>query len=52
MTDLPDHSKPRSTSEIASFHAHVYDDPETTRPEAERLLIDRPALCRDAGALA
>jgi aromatic ring-cleaving dioxygenase len=28
---------PRSTSEIASFHAHVYYDPVTTRGEAERL---------------
>jgi aromatic ring-cleaving dioxygenase len=28
---------PRSTSEIASFHAHVYYDPGTTRGEAERL---------------
>ena len=37
MTDLPDGSVPRSTSEIASFHAHVYYDPNATRPEAERL---------------
>ena len=37
MTDSPDHSEPRSTSEIASFHAHVYYDPATTRPQAERL---------------
>jgi hypothetical protein len=27
----------RSTSEIASFHAHVYYDPATTRAEAEHL---------------
>jgi DOPA 4,5-dioxygenase len=34
---MPYDSIPRSTSEIASFHAHVYYDPATTRPEAERL---------------
>ena len=28
---------PRPTSEIASFHAHIYYDPATTRAEAERL---------------
>jgi aromatic ring-cleaving dioxygenase len=37
MTDLPEPSAPRSTSEIASFHAHIYYDPATTRAEAERL---------------
>ena len=37
MTDLPDGSVPRSTDEIASFHAHIYYDPATTRAEAERL---------------
>jgi aromatic ring-cleaving dioxygenase len=37
MTDLPEPSAPRSTSEVASFHAHIYYDPETTRAEAERL---------------
>ena len=37
MTDLSNSSVPRPTSEIASFHAHVYYDPATTRLEAERL---------------
>jgi aromatic ring-cleaving dioxygenase len=37
MTDLPDSPVPRPTSEIASFHAHIYYDPATTRLEAERL---------------
>jgi DOPA 4,5-dioxygenase len=37
MTDLPDSATPRSLNEIASFHAHIYYDPATTRPEAERL---------------
>ena len=37
MTDLPDSAAPRSLDEIASFHAHVYYDPATSRVEAERL---------------
>src|SRR2546430_1624439 len=37
MTGLPESNNPRSTSEIASYHAHVYYNPATTRLEAERL---------------
>jgi DOPA 4,5-dioxygenase len=37
MTALPETPAARSTSEIASYHAHVYYDPATTRLEAERL---------------
>ena len=37
MTESSEATGPRPTSEIASFHAHVYYEPATTRGEAERL---------------
>jgi DOPA 4,5-dioxygenase len=37
MSDLQQYATPRSAGEIASYHAHIYYDPATTRPEAERL---------------
>jgi len=37
MVDLKPVPAPRSLSEIASYHAHIYYDTATTRPIAERL---------------
>jgi DOPA 4,5-dioxygenase len=37
MTDEPVTSGPRPLREIASYHAHIYYDPATTKAEAEQL---------------
>jgi DOPA 4,5-dioxygenase len=37
VIDVTESNAPRPLKEIASYHAHVYYDPATTRGEAERL---------------
>ena len=37
MVELKPASAPRSLTEIASYHAHIYYDPSSTRQIAERL---------------
>jgi|SRR5215218_9886088 len=37
MSDVSESQAARPVREIASYHAHVYYDPATTRSEAERL---------------
>src|SRR3974390_2437419 len=37
VIDVTESNAPRPLNQIASYHAHVYYDPATTRSEAERL---------------
>ena len=39
MSEIKITAAPRPIDEIASYHAHIYYDPVTTRPVAERLRI-------------
>jgi aromatic ring-cleaving dioxygenase len=39
MSEIKTTTAPRPIAEIASYHAHIYYDPLTTRPVAERLRV-------------